>query len=108
MRKTNLTSRSCQAHSIAEAFSASLPTPIEPRLLAEIGTQIDRCLNAEITTQAIASGLKAWTESDSFSPTQIPNFVHKANNKNSNHKSTAKALGYREAGQQLIEELGLQ
>jgi hypothetical protein len=74
------TARSADAYRIAEAFSASLPTPIETGLLGDIGVQIDNCLNAGISAPAIAAGLQAWTQSDSWSPTQIPRFVHKANN----------------------------
>jgi hypothetical protein len=78
--RLNNTARSVDAYRIAEAFSASLPTPIETGLLADIGVQIDKCLDAGIAAANIAAGLKAWTQSDSWSPTQIPRFVHKANN----------------------------
>jgi hypothetical protein len=65
---------------IAEAFSASLPTPLETGLLSDVGVQVNKCLDAGIPPAAIATGLQAWTQSDSWSPTQIPSFVHKANN----------------------------
>jgi hypothetical protein len=65
---------------IAQAFSASLPTPLETGLLSEVGVQVNKCLDAGIPQDAIAAGLQAWTQSDSWSPTQIPRFVHKANN----------------------------
>jgi hypothetical protein len=91
------------AYRIAAAFSESLPTPIETGLLAGIGVAIDKCLDAGIGPPAIAAWLKAWTDSDSFSPTQIPNFVHKANNRVG--KATAKALGYDDALNELLKEV---
>ncbi|WP_260973549.1 hypothetical protein [Mycolicibacterium llatzerense] len=108
IREANLTARSVDAYRIAEAFSASLPVPIEAGLLAGIGTQIDKCLKRDIPPQAIAAGLKAWTDSDSWSPTQIPNFVHKANNRrpaNGVGKPTEKALGYDAALTELLQEV---
>ncbi|MBX9661656.1 MAG: hypothetical protein K2X00_24115 [Nitrospiraceae bacterium] len=103
----SLAPRSLDAYRIAEAFSASLPTPIETGLLSGIGVQIDKCLKRGIPPPAIAAGLQAWTESDSWSPTQIPNFVHKANNRRSstNGKATAKALGHEEALAELLQEV---
>lgn len=97
--------RSLDAYRIAEAFSASLPVPIEDNLLACIGTQIDKCLNRGIPPHAIAAGLKAWTDSDSWSPTQIPNFVHKANNCRHVGKPTEKALGHEAALAELLQEV---
>jgi hypothetical protein len=104
-RETNLTARSLDAYRIAEAFSSSLPTPIEGSLLAGVGVQIDKCLKSNIPPPAIAAGLKAWTASDSWSPTQIPSFVHKANNRPTNGKPTAKALGHDQALAELLEEV---
>jgi hypothetical protein len=99
--------RSVDAYQIAEAFSSSLPVPIEGTLLAGVGTQIDKCLRSKIPPPAIAEGLKAWTASDSWSPTQIPNFVHKANNRASptTGKPTRKALGYEQALTELLQEV---
>jgi hypothetical protein len=99
--------RSVDAYQIAEAFSSSLPVPIEGTLLAGVGTQIDKCLRSKIPPPAIAEGLKAWTASDSWSPTQIPNFVHKANNRASptTGKPTRKAVGYEQALTELLQEV---
>ncbi|MGA5543514.1 helix-turn-helix domain-containing protein [Mycobacterium sp. NPDC051198] len=72
---------------IALAYSASLPTAIEDRLIGAISVQVNRCLDAGATLAAVTAGLRAWTASDSFSPTQIPAFVHKA--ANNGHRSTA-------------------
>lgn len=96
---------SVDAYRIAEAFSASLPTPIETGLLADIATQIDKCLKRAIPPQAIATGLRAWTNSNSWATSQIPNFVHKANNNHPNGKATAKALGYDQALTELLQEV---
>ncbi|MBO0881917.1 MAG: hypothetical protein J2P17_16565 [Mycobacterium sp.] len=107
-RFANLPSRSLDAHRIAEAFSASLPVPIESGLLADIGVQIDKCLHDGIPPPAVAAGLKAWTASDSWSPTQIPRFVHKANNRSrapTHGKPTAKAVGYDQALEELLQEI---
>lgn len=104
-RIANLPARSVDAYRIAEAFSASLPTPIEDDLLSGIGVQIDKCLKRGIPPPAIAAGLKAWTNSDSWSPTQISNFVHKANNGGHNGKPTEKALGHDAALAELLQEV---
>lgn len=77
----NATARPPEAQRIAEAFSRSLPTPIEAHMLGSVAAAIGRCLASGIPTPAIAEGLKAWNASDSWSPTQIPHFVHKANNR---------------------------
>lgn len=107
-RVANLPTRSVGAYRVAEAFSASLPTPLQSDLLANVGTQIDKCLREDIPPEAVAAGLKAWTDSDSWSPTQIPNFVHKANNRGvsgGRGKPTAKAAGYDDALAQLLGEV---
>jgi hypothetical protein len=107
VRDANLTARSLDAYRIAEAFSASSAVPIEGGLLSGIGVQIDKCLKRGIPPPAIAAGLQAWTASDSWSPTQIPNFVHKANNRGqpTNGKPTTKALGYDDALAELLQEV---
>jgi hypothetical protein len=104
-RFRNLPTQSVTAYAIAEQFSASLPVPIETGLLTGIGQQIDKCLKGDIPPPAIAAGLIAWTNSDSWSPTQIPNFVHKANNAGRNGKPTDKALGYEQALTELLQEV---
>lgn len=105
MREANLTARSINAYRIAEAFSQSLPVPIEPNLLSRIGVQIDNCIKGGISPPAIAAGLRAWTDSDSFAPSQIPSYVHKAANRGRNGKPTAKALEYDQALTELLTEV---
>lgn len=104
---SNIPARSAGAYQVAELFSASLPVPIEDGLLSKIGVQIDNCLTRGIPPPAIVAGLKAWTDSDSWSPTQIPNFVHKANNRGrpGHGKPTEKAMGYDDALSELLQEV---
>jgi hypothetical protein len=105
-RFANIPSRSLNAHRIAEAFSASMPVPVERDTLNEIGIQIDKCLKSDIPPAAIAAGLKAWNASDSWSPTQIPKFVTKANSRTpTNGKPTAKATTHQQALEELLTEV---
>jgi hypothetical protein len=107
-RETNKTARSPAAYRIAEAFSASLSVPIEAGLLARIGVHIDNSLKANIPAPVIAEGLKDWTESDSWSDTQIPAFIHKAGNRrgiSTTGKPTAKAVNYDAAAAELLKEI---
>lgn len=104
---SKLSARSAPAHQIAQAFSESLPNPIQSDVLGEIAVQIDKCLTDAIPPEAIAHGIHDWANSDSWSPTQIPRFVAKATAKAGSHgKATRKALDYDAAAEQLIAELG--
>ncbi|MCU1640891.1 MAG: hypothetical protein JWN03_1166 [Nocardia sp.] len=107
-QRLNATARSAPAHQIAVAFNDSLDTPIESGLLAKVGIEIDNCLRAGIPPLAIAAGLKAWTASDSWSPTQIPNFVHKATNargRPGRSKPTERAVDAMTAAEELLREV---
>ncbi|QIS00972.1 hypothetical protein F5X71_00285 [Nocardia brasiliensis] len=106
--RLNATARSAPAHAIAVAFSEALSVPLEGGVLAKVGVEIDSCLAAGIPPPAIAEGLKAWTESDSWSPTQIPNFVHKAANargKRGRSKPTERAVDAMAAAEELLREV---
>jgi hypothetical protein len=110
-RKANLTARSPAAQDIAKRFSDWVPTPLESGVLAQVAVQIDKCLQSGITPAEIAEGLKAWTASDSWSPTQIPMFVNKANNRRTGRtngigKPTEKAMGWDDALNELLADLG--
>lgn len=108
-RATNLTARSAAAHDLAQKFSQWLPEPIEGGVLARVAVEIDKCMSSGISAKAIAEGLKAWNASDSWSPTQIPIFVNKANNRRAHStsgKPTEKALGWEAAGAELLAEMG--
>ena len=105
--RMNRTARSGPAFVIAKAFSDSLPVPIETGLLAKVGVEIDKCLRTGIAPDAVAEGLKAWNASDSWSPTQIPHFVNKANNRvhNGRSKPTDRALSAAQAAEELLREV---
>lgn len=99
---------SALARQVAIAYSESGPVPIQPKLLREVAGQIDSLLQANIAPDAIVLGLDAWTTSDSFSPKQIPNYVHKANNgrrPNGVGKPTESALDYQAAAEQLLAKV---
>ncbi len=100
--------RSQAAHHIAQAFSNSLPNPIEAGVVAKIGVEVDKCLQSDINPHAIADGMKLWAASDSWSPSQIPTFVAKATARaapNGIGKPTKKALDYDTAAAELLAEL---
>lgn len=103
--RLNNTARSVTAYQIAQAFSDSLPAPIETGVLTEIGTQIDKCLRDTIEPTAIAAGIRAWAESASWHPSQIPKFVLKANTSPGVGKATQKALDYDAALNELLREV---
>lgn len=99
---------SALARQVAVAYSESGSVPIEPKLLREVAGQIDSLLQAHIPPDAIELGLDAWTASDSFSPKQIPNYVHKANNgrrPNGVSKPTVSALDFQAAGEALLAKV---
>jgi hypothetical protein len=96
------------ARDIAQAYSESLAVPIEPKLLGKVAREIDGCVQGGIPPDAIAAGLRAWTESQAFAPSQIPNYVHKAANgrrTNGVGKPTEKALDYGAVAEQVIAAL---
>lgn len=106
--RVNVTARSAPAHQIAVAFSESLPSPIESGLLGKVGVEIDKCLKSGIPPKLIAAGLEAWSRSDSWSPTQIPNFVHKAANSRGRvgrSKPTERVLDASQAAEELLREV---
>lgn len=104
-RFRNLPIRTAPAQQIAQAFSDSLPVPIESGVVAKIGIEVDKCLRDNIPPPAIANGIREWAASDSWSPSQIPMFVTKAAARNGHGKATRKALDYADAAEQLIAEL---
>ena len=94
-----------KAQRIAQLYSESLSAPLEARVQAKVANEIDACLRSEIPPDAIAAGIKAWAASDSWSPTQIPQFVHKAAAKTRAAgvgKPTEKALGYEASAERVI------
>jgi hypothetical protein len=74
---------------------------------AQIEDAITPLIAAGIPSEQVAAGIRLWETSDSFSPTQIRSFVHKAGAKASQPagvgKPTTKAMGYLDIGDALIE-----
>ncbi|MEH3142508.1 MAG: hypothetical protein PGN37_20515 [Mycobacterium kyogaense] len=109
-RITNLPTRASQAAmAIAHAYNDTLDVALTPKLLREVATEIDGCLRANNPPEAIAAGIQAWTASDSWAPTQIPRFVHKANNRtraNGHGTPTTKALDYDAAAARVLQAMG--
>lgn len=104
-RFASIPSASVVAREIAHAYSRSLDTPVPAKVLGGMAEQIDHCLHDGISPEAIAAGIQEWTASDSWSPSQIPNFVHKAASRrrpNGVAKPTEKALDYDDAAERLL------
>lgn len=103
--RMNRTAHSAAAHQFAEEFSRSLPEPIPSSALSGIAVEIDNCLKDEISPKAIAAGLRLWHESDSWHPSQIPNFVTKASatKRPGRTKPIAQALKAEELADQMIQ-----
>ena len=100
---------SVNARQIAHAYNASLNVPLAAKVLGEVSTVIDECLRSDIPPRAIAAGIEEWTRSDSWSPSQIPKFVHKAANRrrptNGVGKPTEAALSYQDAAEALLAQM---
>lgn len=105
-QETNGTGRSAKADQLANAYSNSLPVPIEYGERARIAVQIDRCLQSGIEPMAIKAGLDAWNASDRIAPSQIPGFVNKANNRRATngHVPTSKMRDLAELARQVRAE----
>lgn len=101
----NATAHSPQAHKIAVAYTGWLETPVDGKTLTEIAVAVDTLLDADIDPHQIAEGIKAWHASDSWSPTQIRRFVHKASTGPKVGKPTKKAQTYADAAEQLLAEV---
>lgn len=112
-RRLNATARSVEADRIAAAYSASLDVPMEAGLRVELAVALDKCLKSRIPLHAIAAGIRAWDKSDSWSPSQVPKFVHKAGRAAAEStrgvaKPTTQALSAQQVADQLIAEMGLE
>ena len=102
---------SVSAREIAHAYNASLEVPLTARVLGEVSAVIDECLRSGIPPIAIAGGIREWTDSNSWAPSQIPNFIHKAANRrrpiNGVGKPTAAATSYADAAEALLAEMDM-
>lgn len=99
------------AHTIARAYSDSCQTPIAGNTLAKIAQAIDSCLTSGIDRTQIETGIQDWAASPMTAPSTIPDFVHKAANRpaaaaatNGVGKTTAKAMGWANLGNQLAQQ----
>lgn len=99
------------AHTIARAYSDSCQTPIAGNTLAKIAQAIDSCLASGINRAQIETGIQDWAASPMTAPSTIPDFVHKAANRpaaaaatNGVGKTTAKAMGWANLGNQLAQQ----
>lgn len=105
----NDTAHSPQAHQIARAYTNWLDGPVDGRTLTEVAVEIDQLLDSEISPHQIAAGIKAWHESDSWSPSQIRRFVHKARPGPAASpgvgKPTQKAMNHLSVAEQIIAEM---
>lgn len=97
------------ARQIAHAYNQSLNVPLTAKLVGEISAVFDECLQAQIPPDAIAAGMNEWTQSDSWAPSQIPKFIHKAANRtqptNGVGKPSQAAMSYQDAAEQLLAKV---
>ena len=66
---------------------------------------VDECLASGNEPEQIARGLIAWRESDSWSPSQIPSFVHKATAKPTRKRGQSKPSVAAEGAVALAEQM---
>ncbi len=77
----NGTAHSPAANQIAEAYATSCTQRPPGELLSTIAVKADGCLQSDYTSQQIAAGIQAWSESDMHHPSAIPSFVHRIVNR---------------------------
>lgn len=107
----NETARPIAVYQFMDGYARASPMPIDQKTLSQIETAVTPLIAQGIPPKQVADGIRAWEASDSFSPTQIPAFVHKVGTKacapTGVGKPTTKAVGWLEAGNELIEGLQL-
>ena len=103
----NATARPVEVYTFMHDYEQASPTPMDQKTLSQIETAITPLIASGIPAEQVAAGIRSWEASDSFSPTQIPAFVHKAGAKAAAPtgvgKPTIKAVGWLNAADQLIE-----
>ncbi|WP_051637731.1 hypothetical protein [Rhodococcus sp. UNC363MFTsu5.1] len=103
----NATARFPAVHAFMHDYVQASATPIDQKTFAQIEDAITPLIAQGIPGQQVANGIRAWEASDSFSPTQIAAFVHKAGAKASapsgQGKPTTKALGHLASAERLIQ-----
>lgn len=103
----NATARSQTADRIATAFADSLDGSLDRQTLVEIGQVCDQLIRDHVPIEQIAAGIRAWHDSDSWSPTQIRRFVAKAARAAPQSKTTARITDARALADDLIREMHL-
>lgn len=103
----NGTGHSGEAHAIARAYETRAGK-VPGDTLSKIAQAADGCLKSGYTDDQIAAGIDAWAASDMHSPSQIPNFVHKAVNRPAATtagfgQASKKAASWLAIGQELAE-----
>lgn len=84
----NETARPAAVYTFMHDYEQSRSSPVDQRTLAGIENAITPLIAAKIPEAQIAAGLRLWESSDSFSPTQIAAYVHKAGSPKATPKST--------------------
>lgn len=105
----NETARPIGVYRFMHDYERASATPIDQKTLSQIETAITPLLAQGIPAEQVASGLRAWEASDSFSATQIASFVHKAGAKASAQPAAgnahdAKVVGYLDIGRSLTSQ----
>lgn len=103
--RLNATAHSVEAHTIVREYERHVGVPIPGDVLSGMARRIDECLAAGVGPEQIARGLVAWRESDSWSPSQIPSFVHKAGAKPTRKRGQSKPSVAAEGAVTLAEQM---
>ncbi|MGW5316740.1 hypothetical protein [Nocardia thailandica] len=103
--RLNATAHSVEAHTIVREYQRHVGVPIPGDVLSGMARRIDECLAAGVGPEQIARGLVAWRESDSWSPSQIPSFVHKASAKPPRKRGQGKPSAAAEGAVTLAEQM---
>ncbi len=96
------------AGQIVRSYAEIIGTPVDAKTSKEMAAVIDAGLRAGQTPEAIAAGIDLWAKSNSWSPSQIPNFITKAaaaRRTNGIGKPTLKAAAVHNLAEELIAEM---
>lgn len=74
----NETARPLEVYRFMDDYAKTSSSPIDQKTLSQIETAVTPLIAQGIPPEQVAAGIRAWEGSDSFSPTQIAAFVHKA------------------------------
>ncbi len=103
----NETARPLEVYRFMHEYEQASQTPIDQKTLSQIETAVTPLIAQGIPPEQVATGIRAWEASDSFSATQIASFVHKAGAKAAQPsgigKPTSKAMGHLASAERLIQ-----